>query len=275
MTERLTFPHLGLGTVYLRGEECAGIVDEAIASGYRLIDTAYNYENEGAVGLGIRRALARTEVDRDEIIVSTKLAGRYHERPLADRAIEESAARLGLGAIDLLLIHWPNPHAGRFTEAWAALLDARERGLVKHLGVSNFLPEHIEELHSISAELPEVNQLEIHPMFPQDEVLAWHRDNGIAVEAWSPLGRGELLNHPTLQGLAQEQGTGVAELLLAWHHTRGAIPLPRTSQADRLVGNMEAAERILDEEAVRIISRISEGHPHRLWDQDPAEYEEF
>lgn len=155
------------------------------------------------------------------------------------------------------------------------MLDARERGLVKHLGVSNFLPEHIEELHSVSAELPEVNQLEIHPMFPQDEAVAWHQDHGIAVESWSPLGRGELLNHPTLRALAEEHHTGVAELILAWHHTRGLIPLPRTSHPERLRDNFEAARVTLDDTTVATISGISEGHPHRLWDQDPAEYEEF
>lgn len=156
-----TLPVQGLGTYNFRGDAGADAVRSGIETGYRLIDSAFNYENEGAVGWGVSGAA----VDRGELIVTTKLAGRHHERSKALVSIEESRFRLGVDAIDLLLIHWPNPRVDKYVEAWESLIEARDRGLVRQIGVSNFLPEHLERIEDATGVRPVVNQIELHPYF--------------------------------------------------------------------------------------------------------------
>ena len=148
----------GLGTYRLNGFEGAAAVATALRAGYRLVDSAFNYENEAAVGSGVRDSGA----DRSGVVFTSKLAGRHHGTAAARTAIEESVLRSGLGHIDLLLIHWPNPSRGFYVEAWKALIDAQERGLVTHIGVSNFLPEHLERIEDATGVRPAVNQIELH-----------------------------------------------------------------------------------------------------------------
>lgn len=182
-------PALGFGTYALNGDAGADAVASAIGAGYRLIDSAFNYENEGSVGRGVRAS----DVDAAELIVTTKLPGRHHPRAKARTSIEESRSRLGVEAIDLHLIHWPNPHQDEYVQAWEALVEAQQRGVVRQIGVSNFLPEHLERIERETGVRPVVNQIEVHPYFPQDEQLAYHREHGILTEAWSPLGRAKQL----------------------------------------------------------------------------------
>lgn len=267
----ITLPKIGLGTYSLQGSDGAAAVASAIRAGYRLIDTAYNYENEGAVGRGI----TASGVARDELIVTSKLPGRYQESGPARTALEESIYRLGLEYLDLYLIHWPNPRQGKFVAAWEALVDARAAGLVRHIGVSNFLPEHIEAVEAATGVLPEVNQVELHPLFPQAELLAWHAERGIAVQAWSPLGRGDLLSDPTIGELARTEGLSPGALILAWHAAVGTVPLPRSTSEARRAENLAAVEKQLDEGTVAAISALAGDGGRRLWDQDPAVYEEF
>lgn len=164
-------PALGLGTYRLNGDAGAEAVAQALRAGYRLVDSAFNYENEGSVGRGV----AASGVPRSEVIVTTKLPGRHHARATATASIEESRSRLGLDATDLHLIHWPNPSQDEYVEAWAALVDAQSRGVVRQIGVSNFLPEHLERIERETGVRPVVNQIEVHPYFPQEEQLAYHR----------------------------------------------------------------------------------------------------
>ncbi len=267
----ISLPTIGLGTYSLRGSEGAKAVASAIADGYRLIDTAYNYENEGAVGRGI----ATSGVDRDELVVTSKLPGRYQGRGEVRTAIEESIHRLGLEHLDLYLIHWPNPRRGTFIEAWEGLVDARDTGLVRHIGVSNFLPAHIEAVEEATGVRPEVNQVELHPLFPQPELLTWHAERDITVEAWSPLGRGDLLDHPAIVELAAREGLSPGALILAWHATIGTVPLPRSTSAERRRENLGAVSRRLPAETVTALGAIAEDGGRRLWDQDPAVYEEM
>lgn len=268
--EKISLPKIGLGTYSLRGAAGVEVMREALAAGYRLLDSAFNYDNEGAVG----KAIATSGIDRAELIVASKLPGRHHDPAEAKASIEESRYRLGLDHIDLYLIHWPNPKQGKFVGAWEALIDARENGLVSHIGVSNFLPEHIEELEAHTGVRPEVNQLELHPRFPQPEMLAWHAERGIAVQAWSPLGRGEMLREPTLVELAAAEGLSVGELILAWHAALGNVPLPRSTSPERLRENLAAVDKQLSAATVAAVNAL--GSPTgRLWNQDPAEYEEF
>lgn len=264
-------PQLGFGTYTLRGAAGADAISTAIRSGYRLLDTAYNYENEGAVGAGI----AAAGVPRDELRVTSKLPGRYHQYDKAVEAVEESLYRAGLDAFDLYLIHWPNPKQGVYLEAWQALIDLKERGLLRSIGVSNFLPEHIERLKDETGVLPSVNQIEIHPWFPQDEAVRWNAEQGIATEAWSPVGRNsELQDSPVVTEIAQELGRSPVQVILRWHIQKGTIPLPKSGNPARQRENLSVFDFSLSDEQ---LSRIAElARPDgRLKDQDPAVYEEF
>ncbi len=264
-------PVQGLGTYDLRGEAGADAVRSGIETGYRLIDTAFNYENEGAVGWGISGAA----VDRGEVIVTSKLAGRHHARRKALVSIEESRFRLGLDAIDLFLIHWPNPRADRYVEAWAALVEARELGLVRQIGVSNFLPEQLERIELATGVRPVVNQIELHPLFPQQEALDYHREHGIVTEAWSPLGRaGDILHDPAIVAVATAHRVSPAQAVLAWHAARGVVAIPKAASPEHQALNLAAAQVGLTADEVAAISAL--GRPDgRLWGADPATHEEF
>lgn len=266
----LTLPVLGLGTYTLNGVAGEGVVSDAIDAGYTLVDSAFNYENEGAVGHAIRRSA----VPRERLLMSSKLPGRHHAYESAVRTIEESVYRTGLDHLDVYLIHWPNPKVGLYVEAWRALIEARDRGLVHAIGVSNFLPEHLERLEAETGVRPAVNQIELHPYFPQTEALAYHRERGILVEAWSPLARGrKVFEEPTLAAIADAHHAGVGQIILAWHRARGVIALPRSTSPERLRENLASTAITLSEAEVAQITAL--GRPDgRIAEQDPAVYEE-
>ena len=267
----LSLPAIGLGTYSLDGNDGADSVTDAIDSGYRLLDSAVNYENEGAVGAAVRRS----HVPRHELIVTSKLPGRHHHFDQALTTIEESVMRMGLNAIDLYLIHWPNPLEDHYVEAWSALIEARNRGLVHYIGVSNFLPEHLERLRNETGEVPAVNQIELHPYFPQSEALSYHRANGIITESWSPLGRGsDLLTNPLIAGIATEHGASPAQTILAWHVHLGAVPIPKSTSIDRQRENLDIFEIALTTHDIELIGTLARSDG-RLADQDPSAYQEF
>ncbi|MFI6264962.1 aldo/keto reductase [Micromonospora sp. NPDC051006] len=265
-----TLPAIGLGTYQLTGSEGAAAIGQAIAAGYRLIDSAVNYENEGAVGRAARSAQAR-----DELVVTSKLPGRHHRYDEALTTIEESVFRTGLDQLDLYLIHWPNPRVDLYVQAWRALIEARERGLVKHIGLSNFLPEHIDRLVAETGVAPVVNQIEVHPYFPQQEAIDFHRAHGILVQAWSPLGRGnDLQQQRTVVEIAAAHGISPAQAILAWHVARQVIPLPKAASPQRQDENLDVFGIKLNDQEVEAITAL--GRPDgRLAGQDPATYEEF
>lgn len=273
-SDELLLPSIGFGTYKLRGGSGRAAVTSAIDLGYRLIDSAYNYENEGTVGAGIRDALAAGTVDRGEIIYTSKLPGRYQHREDALATVEESVWRAGIGPVDLYLIHWPNPGQGLYVEAWKALIEARDRGLVKHIGVCNFLPEHLETLERETGELPVVNQIELHPDFPQVDTLAWNTDHGIITESWSPLNRGEALAAGPVADAASAHDATPGQVILAWHRARGAVAIPKATSAERQRENLESLQLELTGAEVAAITAL--GRPDgRRKDQDPAVYEEF
>lgn len=267
----LELPAIGFGTYQLNGAEGAEVIAAAIDTGYTLLDSAFNYENEGAVGAGIRRS----GVDRDDLIVTSKLPGRHHAYDEALATVAESVYRTGLDHLDLYLIHWPNPKVDRYVEAWTALIEAKRRGLVRAIGVCNFLPEHLERLERETGVLPEVNQIELHPYFPQTEQVAFDRAHGIITEGWSPLGRGnDLLQHPVIERIAAAHETDAGSVALAWAVQRGVVPLPKASSHARQVGNLAAAGLVLTADEQAEITAL--GRPDgRIAAQDPSEYEEF
>lgn len=271
LNDGLTLPVVGLGTYLIRGNEGVNALLSAIDIGYRLLDAAYNYENEGTIGEAVRR----TSVPREKLRITSKLPGHYQEYDKAVATIQESLYRAGLDYYDLYLIHWPNPSQDKYVEAWQALIDAKKWGLVRSIGVCNFLPEHIERLEKETGVLPSVNQIELHPFFNQEEQRKYHEEKGIVTESWSPLTRGiREIEIPELQQIAAKHNKTVAQVVLRWHYQLGAVSIPKSSSPRRQLENVSIFDFALDEEDMRIIAGLSfpEG---RIANQDPATYEEY
>jgi len=264
-------PAVGFGTCKLNGSPGVEAILRAIDNGYRLLDSAFSYENEGAVGEAVRR----THVPREALRVTSKIPGRHYAYDDALACIEESLYRTRLDYIDLYLLHWPNPAQGLYLEAWSALIEARQRGWVKSIGVCNFLPEHLQALIADSGVTPCVNQIELHPYFPQHEQLAWDKAHGIVAEAWSPIGRGnDLQSDPVLSGIAQRLGRSVVQVILRWHLQLGTVALPKASSGQRQQENLALFDFELsagDMQAIAGLARVD----GRILGQDPASYEEL
>lgn len=270
LNDGTTLPAIGFGTYRLRGESGVRAIRSAIDAGYRLLDSATNYENEGAVGSAVRAS----GVPREELRVVSKLAGRHQRFGDATRAIEESLYRTGLDYLDMYLIHWPNPSRGLYVEAWSALVAARERGLVRSIGVCNFLPEHLARAIDATGETPSVNQVELSPYFPQRPQRAFHHNLGILTESWSPLGRsGAFLQDPVLARVAGKYGKSVAQLVLRWHVQLGAVPLPKATGPERQAENLDLFDFEITPEDMDLLSACGRADG-RSFDQDPATHEE-
>lgn len=263
-------PAVGFGTYRLNGPAGVRAMVNAIEVGYRLFDTAYNYENEGAVGEVVRRS----PVPREELVITSKLPGRYHAYDTAVTAVHESLYRAGLQYYDLYLIHWPNPSQDEYPQAWQALVDLRREGLIRSIGVSNFMPEHLERIRTDSGVTPSVNQIELHPFFPQADQRAYDESLGIRTEAWSPIGRANaLLTHPVLQRIAASRERTVAQVILRWHYQRGTVPIPKASSPERQRENLALFDFALTEAEVEEITAL--GRPDgRNKNQDPQFHEE-
>ena len=264
-------PAVGFGTYGLRGSGGVDAMVSAVRTGYRLLDSAFNYENEGILGEAARRC----GVPREELRLVSKLPGRCQHYDRAVATVEESLLRAGLDYWDMYLIHWPNPGRGLYVEAFGALVDLRGRGLIRSVGVCNFLPEHIDRLRDEVGVLPSVNQIELHPYFPQADALAYHASVGVRTQSWSPLARKlKAVEDPAIIALADEAGVSPARLILRWHYQLGTIPLPKSATPSRQAANLDVFGFSLTEEQMGRISAL--GRPDgRQADQDPARYEEF
>lgn len=271
LNDGLTVPVIGLGTYTLKGNEGASAIQSAIDLGYRLIDSAYNYENEGTVG----EALRRSSIPREQLRITSKLPGRYQEYDLAVATIQESLYRANLDYYDLYLIHWPNPNQSHYVEAWQALIDAKKWGLIRSIGVCNFLPEHIDRLIEETGVKPSVNQIELHPYFNQAEQRKYHEENNIQTQSWSPLGRAnDVLQNDTIQQIASRHNKTISQVILRWHYQLGAIAIPKSSSRARQLENISIFDFSLDEAEMNLISGLTRPNG-RLKNQDPAVYEEF
>ncbi|MEU3615716.1 aldo/keto reductase [Streptomyces sp. NPDC006872] len=261
-------PALGLGTWPMDDAEAEQGVAEALGLGYRLVDTATNYRNETGVGLGV----ARGGVAREELVVTTKLPGRHHGYEETLASFEESRRRLGLEYVDLYLIHWPLPRVDRFVDSWRAMIKLRKEGLVRSIGVSNFTAEHIERLEKETGVLPSVNQIELHPLFPQDELRAFHEAKGVRTESWSPLGRGSaLLQDPAVVSVSEALGVTPGQVVLRWHVQLGAVPIPKSSSPERRRANLDVFGFELGPAQMAAIA----DRAHRRLGGDPEVHEEF
>jgi len=264
-----SIPAIGFGSYPHHGEDSDEMVTNALDLGYRLIDTALRYENEVEVGA----AISRTSVPRDEIVVTSKLAGRHHGRDEARQGVADSLKNLGLETIDLFLIHWPLPKQGKFVDTWKTLVELRDEGKLRSIGVSNFTPQHLEQIIDATGVVPAVNQVELHPAFTQAELRKVHDELGIVTEAWSPLGRATgLLDEPVIREAAEKYGVTTGQIALRWHVQQGIVPIPMSSNPVRRAANLELAGFELTDDEVAAISDLDRG---RIWGQDPDEHEEF
>lgn len=245
-------PQLGVGTWQIADADAAGVVEAALAIGYRSVDTAAAYDNERGVGEGLRRA----GLPRDEVSVATKLWNSEHGRDATLRAFDASLERLGLDHVDLYLIHWPVAARGLYSETWKALVEIQKSGRARSIGVSNFTAEHLTRIIDESGVTPAVNQIELHPRFQQTALRAFHAERGIVTESWSPLGRGGLLDDPALAAVARKHGRTPAQIVLRWHLDSGLVVIPKSARAERLRENHDVLAFSLDEEDMSAIAAL-------------------
>ncbi|MCW2601864.1 MAG: 2,5-diketo-D-gluconic acid reductase [Frankiales bacterium] len=264
-----SMPALGLGTYGLRGDVGTAAISAAIGSGYRLLDTALNYENEREVGEGVRAS----GVAREELFVTTKLPGRHHGYDETLASFEESRRNLGMDFVDLYLIHWPLPKVNKYVESWQAMISLRNSGAVRSIGVSNFTPHQLARLLAETGVAPAVNQVELHPRFPQGALREFQASHNIVTESWSPLGnRDALLAETVIADAATAHGVTPTQVVLRWHVQLGAIPIPKSAHPDRQRENLDVFGFELSEPEMAAISGLESG---RLWNGDPDTHEEF
>ncbi|MFP1609223.1 aldo/keto reductase [Leuconostoc suionicum] len=265
-------PEIGFGTYKLNGFAGTQSILSAIDAGYRLFDTAFNYQNEGTVG----QAIQQSHVNRDELIITSKLPGKYYSSYQDSIVlIQESLYRSKLDYFDLYLLHWPNPIDDHYLEAWHTLIQAQKFGLVKSIGVCNFLPEHIERLKKETDILPVVNQVELHPYFNQQELREYNNTQNILTQAWSPLGRASaLLKDPVLVELAKKYHKNIGQLVLKWEISLGVLPIPKASSYARQKGNLDLFDFEISSSDMQRINDLTKPDG-RINNQDPAVYQEF
>jgi 2,5-diketo-D-gluconate reductase A len=232
-----TIPQFGFGVFLIEAKDAVAAVSTALEAGYRHIDTAEMYGNEAEVG----EAIARSGLDRREVFITSKLNNEAHEPGDARQAFDDTLKALGVEYIDLFLIHWPLPsrYEGDFVRTWQTLEDFYREGRARSIGVSNFEPHHLRRLHSESQIIPAVNQIEVHPYLTQDDVRSFCAEHQIAIEAWSPLGRGAILGDPVIQSIAERTGKTPAQVVLRWHIQRGDIVFPKSATPDRIRENID------------------------------------
>jgi len=281
MTQYLTLndgrslPQIGFGTYPLTGDDGYRAIRTALDAGYRLIDSAVNYGNEEEVGRAIRDFLKESGTDRSEVIVQTKVPGRHHETNAAIASGRESAATMGLDFIDVILIHWPNPSVGKYKDAWRGLVELREQGVARSIGVSNFTAQHLADVIADSGVTPAVNQIELHPYFAQEEMRAEHARLGVVTQSWSPLGkRSAPYDQPAVTTAAERHGVTPAQVILRWHIELGSIPLPKSAQAERQAANLDVFDFELTGDEVSAIAALSKPDG-RLFGGDPDTHEEM
>jgi 2,5-diketo-D-gluconate reductase A len=248
-------PQLGFGVFQVDPSETKRVVLDALEVGYRHIDTAAGYSNEEAVGA----AIAESGIPRDELYITTKQRPGDQAKTRSRDALESSLSKLGLESVDLYLIHWPTPARGLYVESWLALEQFAAEGLTRSIGVSNFLPEHLDRLVAEGSVVPAVNQIELHPRLQQRAVAERSRELGIAVEAWSPIARGALVEEPAVEAIAEKYGKTVAQVTLRWHLDSGNIVIPRTVRKERMQENFDLFDFSLTPEEIAVLDDLEAG----------------
>jgi 2,5-diketo-D-gluconate reductase A len=257
LTHGAVMPQLGLGTWPLDDAGVEAALVTAIEAGYRLVDTAENYRNEAGVGRGIRAS----GIAREAMFITTKFNKKWHGRDLVGEAFERSSELMGVDYIDLLLIHWPNPRLNRYVEAWEGLIGLLADGCVRAIGVSNFRPEHLDQIIKATGVVPDVNQIQLSPAITQADARAYADEHGIVIESWAPIGgQGpSVLNHAPLIEIAARYGKTPAQVALRWHIELGLVTVPKSGDPQRIRENIDIFDFTLTPAEVAAISAIDVG----------------
>jgi len=256
MNNGIEIPQLGFGVFLVPPEETEKAVADALSAGYRLIDTAQGYGNEEGVGA----AIAAAGIPREDLFITTKLTNSEHGYDTTLAAFDESMKKLGLEVLDLFLIHWPLPMLDRYVETWRAFERLVADGRVWSIGVSNFEIQHLERLLAETDVTPCLNQIELHPEFPQDELREFHAKHGILTESWGPLGQGKgLLENQHILDVARRHGRTPAQVVLRWHIQLGNVVIPKSVQPERIRVNIDLFDFELDEDDMQAIAQVRTG----------------
>jgi len=255
LADGVAIPQLGFGVFQVPPEDTRAVVEEAIAAGYRHIDTAAAYRNEEGVGA----AIAASGIPREEFFVTTKLWNSQQGHDSTLEAITKSLGRLGMDYVDLYLIHWPVPTRDLYVETWKAFEQIREEGRSRSIGVSNFRVADLERLLAETDSTPTVNQIELHPAFHQTELRAWQAEHRMVTEAWAPLGQGELLDEEPIVAVAQRHGKTAAQAIIRWHLQLGNVVFPKSVTAERIRENIDVFDFELDDEDMAAFEEVDTG----------------
>lgn len=256
LNDGLEVPVVGFGTDRLKGAKGLLAIKQALHNGYRFLDTAYAYENEATVGKAVRES----GLNRNEVLISSKLPESYHRYDLAVPAIQESLYRGGLDYYDLYLIHWPDPEQDKFVEAWQALIDAQKFGLVRSIGVSNFHPDQLQRLKDETGVVPSINQIQTHPYYIQDKLIEGNNKHDILTQSWSPLGNrmaDDLLENDTLRSIGESYNKSIGQVILRWQVQSGFMPIPRSSSPVRQKDNLTLFDFELTDKEMHTISTLA------------------
>ncbi len=265
-SDTIDLPQLGFGVWQVPEDEVEAAVSHAIKTGYRSIDTAAMYQNEEGVG----RAIAAADVPRDDLFITTKVWNSNQGRDRTLRSFDTSLAKLGIEVLDLFLIHWPAPARDTYVETWKTLLQLREDGRVRAVGVCNFGVEHLQRLQDETGELPAINQVELHPYLQQGELREFHAAHGIVTEDWSPLASGGgVLTDPIVGEIATKHGVSPAQAILRWHTQLGNVVIPKSVTPSRIEENFDIFRFELDGEDVSAIAALDRAE---RTGPDPAEF---
>jgi 2,5-diketo-D-gluconate reductase A len=249
-----SIPQLGFGVWQVPDDEAHPAVAAALRSGYRLIDTAEGYDNEEGVG----RAIAESGIPRDQLFITSKLRNGAHDYEEAKKAFDLSAQKLGLDYLDMFLIHWPVPEQDKYADAWRALVELKNQGRIRSIGVSNFLPSHIDRIVAETGVKPVINQLELHPQYQQRDIRGYHDQHDIKIECYSPLGSGAVLDNETIAEIAEKHGKSVSQIILRWELDQGLIVIPKSTHEERIAENFDVFGFELDDEDRRRIGGLDD-----------------
>jgi 2,5-diketo-D-gluconate reductase A len=248
-------PQLGYGVFQVPPEQTVDVATQALLAGYRHIDTAAAYRNEAGVG----QALHAAGLDRGDVYITTKCFNDDHGFEQAKRALRASLDRLEMEHVDLYLIHWPVPAHDKYVETWKAFIELREEGLTRSIGVSNFQPDHLERIIRETGVTPAINQVELHPRFQQTGLRHEHAELGIVTEAWSPLAQGQVLEDPTLTGIAEAHQKTPGQVVIRWHLQLGNVVIPKSVTPERIVENFDVFDFALTESEMTSIDELDAG----------------
>lgn len=267
MNDGRSIPVIGFGVWQVPDDVVVDATVKALEVGYRHIDTAYLYHNERGVG----EALRRSELDRDDVFVTTKVWNTDHGYDQTLRAFDKSTGLLGIDEVDLYLIHWPTPARDVYLESWRALIRLREEGRARSIGVSNFHDAHLRKIIDETGVIPALNQIELHPWLPQTELRDIDARLGIKTEAWSPLGSGRLIDDPVIAEVSAKHGKSPAQVMVRWSIQLGNIVLPKSVTPERIEQNIDVFDFQLDDADMAAIATLESG---RRTGPNPDEFNE-